>query len=83
MHLQEIVSYIELHRLQLLAEGKKPELNKLSLQQETAKERQVRYDDPPNSLAIERILKRFAMINPAMLQQTIKSCEAQGLVSVS
>lgn len=41
-----------------------------------------RYDDKEDEDQIQKILKRFRLINPAVLHRTIKKCENLGLISV-
>ena len=42
-----------------------------------------KYDDPEDHIIIRRILKRFRLINPALLYSTIRKCEAHGLIQSS
>jgi len=47
----------------------------------TTKKVGSRFDDFEDLPEIRNVLKRFRLINPALLYSTIKKCEAQGLIT--
>ena len=84
--MKELQVFIDFHLLQDQIEQVKRkhrengiDLDKLT-QQRLHNKLGSSYDDPEDALSIKRVLKRFKLINPALLNQTIKKCESQGLI---
>mmetsp|Transcript_8109 Transcript_8109/g.11261 ORF Transcript_8109/g.11261 Transcript_8109/m.11261 type:complete len:92 (-) Transcript_8109:84-359(-) len=81
--LHEITTFIELHRIQLLADGNLKEAERILETKNMSLSRGSRFDDKPDTPAISQMLKRFRLINPAQLLATIRNCESLGLITTS
>jgi len=79
--LGEIQSFIELYILRLHVEGQKSVADSIEYG-DKFKTNGSSFHDKKDSQDIQQILKRLRLINPALLDQTIKTCVNLGLVSI-